>query len=72
MKKRVLSLLMALTLCLTTLPTAVFADVTENGRYPALLREVLLCKSIAKIRNVPFPRPCGATGNDAQKEKEYL
>ncbi len=27
----------------------------------------LLCKSIAKIRNVPFPRPCGATGNDAQK-----
>ena len=31
MKKRVLSLLMALTLCLTTLPTAVFADVTENG-----------------------------------------
>ena len=20
-----------------------------------------------KIRNVPFPRPCGATGNDAQK-----
>ena len=31
MKKRVLSLLMALTLCLTTLPTAVFADVTKNG-----------------------------------------
>ena len=31
MKKRVLSLLMALTLCLTTLPTAVFADATENG-----------------------------------------
>ena len=35
----------------------------------------LLCKSIAKIRNVPFPRPCGATGNDAQKlqmtEKEF-
>ena len=31
MKKRVLSLLMALTLCLTTLPAAVFADVTENG-----------------------------------------
>ena len=31
MKKRVLSLLMALTLCLTTLPTAAFADVTENG-----------------------------------------
>lgn len=31
MKKRVLGLLMALTLCLTTLPTAVFADVTENG-----------------------------------------
>ena len=31
MKKRVLSLLMALTLCLTTLPTAVFADVTGNG-----------------------------------------
>ncbi len=31
MKKRVLSLLMALTLCLTTLPTAVFVDVTENG-----------------------------------------
>ena len=31
MKKRVLSMLMALTLCLTTLPTAVFADVTENG-----------------------------------------
>ena len=31
MKKRVLSLLMALTLCLTMLPTAVFADVTENG-----------------------------------------
>ena len=30
MKKRVLSLLMALTLCLTTLPTAVFADVTER------------------------------------------
>ncbi|MFQ9103966.1 MAG: hypothetical protein ACLR40_08475 [Oscillospiraceae bacterium] len=28
---------------------------------------ILLCKSIAKIRNVPFPRPCGATGNDAQK-----
>ena len=27
----------------------------------------LLCKSIAKTRNVPFPRPCGATGNDAQK-----
>ena len=22
---------------------------------------------MAKIRNVPFPRPCGATGNDAQK-----
>ena len=20
-----------------------------------------------KLRNVPFPRPCGATGNDAQK-----
>lgn len=32
MKKRVLSLLMALTLCLTTLPTAVFADVTEKRR----------------------------------------
>ena len=31
MKKRVLSLFLALTLCLTTLPTAVFADVTENG-----------------------------------------
>ena len=31
MKKRVLSLLMALPLCLPTLPTAVFADVTENG-----------------------------------------
>ena len=31
MKKRVLSLLMALTLSLTTLPTAVFADVTEDG-----------------------------------------
>ena len=31
MKKRVLSMFMALTLCLTTLPTAVFADVTENG-----------------------------------------
>ena len=31
MKKRVLSMLMALALCLTTLPTAVFADVTENG-----------------------------------------
>jgi hypothetical protein len=28
---------------------------------------ILLCKSIAEIRNVPFPRPCGATGNDAQK-----
>ena len=27
----------------------------------------LLCKSITKERNVPFPRPCGATGNDAQK-----
>ena len=22
---------------------------------------------MAKIRNVPFPRPCEATGNDAQK-----
>jgi len=22
---------------------------------------------MAKIRNVPFPRPCGATGNDTQK-----
>jgi len=22
---------------------------------------------MAKIKNVPFPRPCGATGNDAQK-----
>ena len=21
----------------------------------------------SKTRNVPFPRPCGATGNDAQK-----
>ena len=21
----------------------------------------------SKIRNVPFPRPCGATGNDARK-----
>ena len=21
----------------------------------------------SKIKNVPFPRPCGATGNDAQK-----
>ena len=31
MKKRVLSLFMALMLCLTLLPTAVFADVTENG-----------------------------------------
>ena len=31
MKKRVLSMLMTLALCLTTLPTAVFADVTENG-----------------------------------------
>ena len=27
----------------------------------------MLCKSISKIRNVPFPRPCGTTGNDAQK-----
>ena len=27
----------------------------------------MLCKSIAKTRNVPFPRPCGATGKDAQK-----
>jgi len=24
---------------------------------------------MAKIRNVPFPRPCGATGNDAQNFK---
>ena len=31
MKKRVLSLFLALTLCLTLLPTAAFADVTENG-----------------------------------------
>lgn len=31
MKKRVLSLFMVLVLCLTLLPTAVFADVTENG-----------------------------------------
>ena len=31
MKKRVLSLLMALTLCLTLLPTAAFAEGTENG-----------------------------------------
>ena len=31
MKKRVLSMFMALALCLTLLPTAVFADVTENG-----------------------------------------
>ena len=31
MKKRVLSMLMTLALCLTMLPTAVFADVTENG-----------------------------------------
>ena len=27
----------------------------------------LPCFCMAKIRNVPFPRPCGATGNDAQK-----
>ncbi len=31
MKKRVLSALMALALFLTPLPTASFADVTENG-----------------------------------------
>lgn len=31
MKKRVLSMLMALALCLTLLPAPVFADVTENG-----------------------------------------
>jgi len=28
-------------------------------------------QSIAKIRNVPFPRPYGATGNDAQKLHAY-
>jgi len=30
---------------------------------------VIFCHAFAwqKIRNVPFPRPCGATGNDAQK-----
>jgi hypothetical protein len=26
----------------------------------------------SKIRNVPFPRPCGATGNDAQKLHAYV
>ena len=35
MKKRVLSLLMALTLCLTTLPTAVFADGSGGTHYVA-------------------------------------
>ena len=26
----------------------------------------------SKTRNVPFPRPCGATGNDAQKLHAYV
>ena len=39
--------------------------VQENtGRW---IGSILLCKNIAKLRNVPFPRPFGATGNDAQK-----
>ena len=40
---------------------------TRCGVFKKLCGAFLLCKSIAKIRNVPFPRPCGATGNDAQK-----
>ena len=30
-------------------------------------RAVFAMQKHRKIRNVPFPRPCGATGNDAQK-----
>ena len=30
-------------------------------------KSFFLRKSIAKLRNAPFPRPCGATGNDARK-----
>lgn len=32
---------------------------------------ILLCKSIANIRNVSSPHPCGATGNDARKLHAY-
>ena len=31
------------------------------------LRRIFAMQKHSKIRNVPFPRPCGATGNDAQK-----
>ena len=33
--------------------------------FQGLRRKTAFCD--AKIRNVPFPRPCGTTGNDAQK-----
>ena len=43
------------------------ALASVHVRGALFMHEVLLCKSIAKLRNAPFPRPCGATGNDVRK-----
>ena len=36
----------------------------ENERISG---DLFIMQKHSKIRNVPFPRPCGATGNDARK-----
>ena len=41
-------------------PAIVVADCASSRRLFAMQKH-------SKIRNVPFPCPCGATGNDAQK-----
>ena len=41
--------------------------IMKIARRPFDAGQIFAMQKHSKIRNVPFPRPCGATGNDAQK-----
>ena len=46
-------------------------SLAANDNYAKIVwgnpQTIFAMQTHSKIRNVPFPRPCGATGNDAQK-----
>ncbi|WP_418482927.1 hypothetical protein [Dysosmobacter sp.] len=45
--------------------------MAANDNYAKIVwgnpQTIFAMQTHSKIRNVPFPRPCGATGNDAQE-----
>ena len=61
--------------CYFTTARALKTTQCKKRQYPPRVRQILsflyclflLCKSIAKIQDVPFSRPFGATEKDAQK-----